>query len=76
MKLTYTLCLKIYQFYFSFEHGPVYAIVLDTGEDKPDSEEVYAGIVDSDNYRREQAAWLEKEIQKPAFQKGTVTLIR
>lgn len=63
------------QFYFSFEHGPVYSLVLDTGEDKPDSAEVYAGIVDSDNYRREQALWLEKEIQKPAFQKAKFRVV-
>ena len=63
------------QFYFSLEHGPVYAIVLDTGEDKPDSHEVYGGIVDFDSYRKEQAVWLAKEIEKPAFKKARFRVV-
>ena len=30
--------------YYAFRQGPVYCIVLDTGEDKPDSDIEYAGI--------------------------------
>ncbi|HMR85521.1 MAG TPA: metallophosphoesterase family protein [Niabella sp.] len=55
------------KYYYSYQWGPVYNIVLDTGEDKPDDHEVYAGIVDFDSYRRQQAAWLEKEMQTKAF---------
>ncbi|SHK91418.1 Purple acid Phosphatase, N-terminal domain [Chitinophaga jiangningensis] len=56
--------------YFSFTWGPVFAIVLDTGEDKEDTHPVYAGIVDFDTYREEQAAWLEKQLQSPAYKKA------
>lgn len=55
------------KYFYSYQWGPVYNIVLDTGEDKPDSHEVYAGIVDFDDYRKAQAAWLEKEMQKKSF---------
>lgn len=48
--------------YYSFVHGPVHFTVLDTGEDKPDDAEVYAGLVDFDAFREEQAAWLEREV--------------
>ncbi len=55
-------------YYFSFDHGPVHFILLDTGEDKEDSAPVYAGLVDFDAFRREQAVWLAAEMQTEAFQ--------
>jgi predicted phosphodiesterase len=63
------------QSYFSFTHGPAHVIVLDTGEDKPDDTPVYAGIVDFDAYRREQAAWVEKEMQTTAYRKAPFKVI-
>ncbi|SEW28315.1 purple acid phosphatase family protein [Chitinophaga arvensicola] len=59
-----------YNNYFTFNIGPVSAIVLDTGEDKADEHPVYAGIADFDHYREEQARWLEKQLQSPAFRKA------
>ncbi|NSL88611.1 purple acid phosphatase family protein [Chitinophaga solisilvae] len=56
--------------YFAFTWGPVHAIVLDTGEDKEDTHPVYAGIVDFDNYRIQQAQWLEQQLQSPAYRKA------
>lgn len=46
--------------YFTFRQGPVFFIILDTGEDKPDNDIEYAGITDYDTYRSEQAEWLKK----------------
>ncbi|HTN06264.1 metallophosphoesterase family protein [Agriterribacter sp.] len=63
------------RYYYSFVRGPVHAIVLDTGEDKPDSAPVYAGIVDFDAYRKEQAVWLEKEMQTLAFKKAKFRVV-
>jgi len=57
-------------FYFSMQYGSVYFIVLDSGEDKEDVNGEYYGMVDFDSYRLEQAAWLKKEIEKPAFKKA------
>ncbi|WP_448698689.1 metallophosphoesterase [Mucilaginibacter sp. AW1-3] len=62
-------------FYFSFQYGPMYAIVLDSGEDKEDNNVSYEGMVDFDRYRIEQAAWLEKEIKKPAFKKAKYKIV-
>lgn len=61
--------------FFSFEGGPVFAIALDTGEDKPDNAEVYAGIVDFDQYRRRQAVWLEKQLQSKAARKAKYRVV-
>ena len=58
------------RFYYSFDHGPVHFIILDSGEDKTDDSPVYAGLADFDHYRSEQADWLKREIQSPAFQKA------
>lgn len=62
-------------FYYAFESGPAYIIVLDSGEDKPDEEPVYAGIVDFDAYRLRQAAWLREEVQKKAFKKAKYKIV-
>jgi 2',3'-cyclic-nucleotide 2'-phosphodiesterase (5'-nucleotidase family) len=44
--------------------------VLDTGEDKPDEEPVYAGIVNFDEYRRKQAIWLESIMNSNEYQEA------
>jgi len=62
-------------FYFSFQFGPMYAIVLDSGEDKPDDTPVYAGIVDFDHYRQVQAEWLKKEAAKKSFKKAKYKVV-
>lgn len=61
--------------YFSMEWGPVFAIALDTGEDKVDDHPVYAGIVDFDQYRRQQAKWLEKQLQSKAAKKAKYRVV-
>lgn len=61
--------------YFSYQWGPVYNIVIDTGEDKPDDAPVYAGIVDFDSYRREQAIWLEGIMKTPAYKKAKFRVV-
>ncbi|RLD73840.1 MAG: metallophosphoesterase, partial [Bacteroidetes bacterium] len=48
--------------YYDFVWGSTHFTVIDSGEDKPDDHEVYAGIVDFDNYRVEQADWFKNEV--------------
>ena len=55
------------EYYYTMVKGPVHFTFLDTGEDKPDEAEVYAGIVDFDAFREEQASWLENEMQKTEY---------
>jgi len=52
--------------YYTFTRGPVFFIVLDTGEDKEDSDSEYSGLADFDAYREEQAVWLEKQLNSVA----------
>jgi predicted phosphodiesterase len=63
------------QQYFSFTRGPVHFTVLDTGEDKPDDTPVYAGIVDFDAYREEQARWAEEVMKSKGFKKARYRVV-
>lgn len=62
-------------YYYSFQQGPVYWVILDTGEDKPDNHPVYAGIVDFDGYREEQGKWLKRIAQEEAYKKAAYRVV-
>ncbi|MDR1667493.1 MAG: metallophosphoesterase [Bacteroidales bacterium] len=53
--------------YYSFRQGPVHFIVLDSGEDKPDSDIEYSGLAQFDAYRSEQCEWLKQDMQSESF---------
>ncbi len=55
------------RYYYSFRHGPVSFLILDSGEDKPDSNKEYSGLVDFDAYRAEQTQWLRQAVQDASF---------
>lgn len=61
--------------YYSFKMGPVFTIVLDTGEDKKDSHPVYGGTVNYDSYREEQAIWLEKQMKSKSFKNAPFRVV-
>lgn len=53
--------------YYLLRRGPVCFVVLDCGEDKPDSDIEYSGIVAFDQYRDAERDWLKKAIKSPEF---------
>jgi 3',5'-cyclic AMP phosphodiesterase CpdA len=55
------------RYYYGFRSGPLAALVLDTGEDKPDDSVWLGGLTDFAALRREQAAWLAKVVREPWF---------
>ncbi len=59
----------------AFTLGPVRFVILDTGEDKEDSHQVYANLVDFDHYRVKQAAWLEQEINNKDFKNAAFRVV-
>jgi len=63
------------KFYYSFSQGNVRFILLDSGEDKPDTHPVYAGLVDFDQYRTEQAEWLNKEVRSDEFKNAQYKIV-
>ncbi|MBZ9687498.1 metallophosphoesterase [Clostridium estertheticum] len=53
------LALPNNQYYYTFSFGPIFAVVLDSGEDKLDSDKEYSGLTDFENYRQLQTKWLQ-----------------
>jgi predicted phosphodiesterase len=58
--------------YFLLRHGPVAVVVLDAGEDKPDSSKEYSEAVDFDLFRQQQLEWLKTAVEDPAFREAPV----
>lgn len=50
------------EFYYTFDAAGISFLALDCGEDKPDTDIEYHGIIESDKYREQEAAWLKNEI--------------
>lgn len=48
------------RFYYARDAGPVHLVVVDTGEDKPDITNVYAGLNAFAPYREQELAWLNE----------------
>jgi Icc-related predicted phosphoesterase len=53
--------------YYLLRRGPVCFVVLDSGEDKPDSDIEYSGIVAFDPYRDAERDWLREALKSPEF---------
>jgi acid phosphatase type 7 len=62
--------------YFPKENGTIYQLLnvgnvafllLDCGEDKPDSDIEYSGIADFDAYRVEESVWLKETVQQKKY---------
>ena len=58
------------RFYYTLQEGPVVFLVLDCGEDKTDGSPEYSGLVQFEPYMRQQAEWLARAIEDPAFRKA------
>jgi len=48
------------RFFYARDIGPVHLLVIDTGEDKPDSTQVYAGLNRLEAYRAEELVWFKR----------------
>lgn len=59
---------------FMFRQGPAAFLVLDCGEDKPDSDIEYGGTAAYDAYREQIAAWLKQTIQSEEFKQAPVKI--
>jgi len=62
------------EFYYSFRQGPVAFIVLDAGEDKPDSDVEYSGTAQYDEYRANELAWLKEAVKDKTFADAPVKI--
>lgn len=62
-------------YYYTFNIGNACFMVLDSGEDKPDSDIEYGGIADFDRYREEQTRWLEKFIGSDDYRNSSTRVV-
>lgn len=61
--------------FYAFRSGPVAAVCLHTGEDKPDSHPSFGGRVAFDGLRREQAEWLEDVLNRPGLRDAPYRIV-
>lgn len=61
--------------FHAFRSGPLAAVCLHTGEDKPDSHPSFGGRVAFDALRAEQAAWLDTVLQRPEFRRAPYRMV-
>ena len=59
---------------YSFVHGPAAFVVVDCGEDKPDSDIEYGGTAAYDAYREQIAEWLKKATSTEEFKSAPVKI--
>jgi len=58
------------KYYYTYSIGSTLFIILDSGEDKADSDIEYRGFADFDSYRSEQAKWLKEIVKSEKFKKA------
>ncbi len=63
------------ELYYMFRQGPVCFVVLDCGEDKPDSDVEYYGITAYDDYRSQQAEWLKVALQSDLYKNAPFKVV-
>ena len=67
--------LRTGRYFYSFDSGPVHFTVLDTGEDKPDDNVEYSGLVAFDPYIDSQTEWLRSEVKSDAFKSAQYRVV-
>ena len=61
--------------YYAFRQGPVFFVVMDGGEDKPDSDIRNMDLMRSDDFRAEEAEWLARVVEEPDFKSAPVRIV-
>ena len=63
------------RFYGIYRYGDVCILLLDCGEDKPDSDIEYGGLGAYDAYREEEAAWLRETVASEEFRNASARIV-
>lgn len=61
------LALPNDSYYYTFSYGTVFAVVLDSAEDKLDAHEEYGGLADFEEYREIETQWLNEVAKSEAY---------
>jgi predicted phosphodiesterase len=63
------------EFYYAFSVNNIRFVVLDGGEDKPDTHHVLYGFTSFENYRDKQLLWLKEEVNSKEFKESEVQIV-
>ena len=63
------------RYYYTRDDGPLHLVVVDTGEDKPDATNVYAGLNDLRAYRQEEFAWFGRALGEARTRTAPFTVV-
>jgi predicted phosphodiesterase len=58
------------RFHYAFRSGPLAALVMDTGEDKPDNSRYFGGMAAFQRMQQRQSEWLESLVREPWFREA------
>ena len=58
--------------YFLLRQGPVAFLIIDGGEDKPDTAPEYSGTVEFDAFREAELEWIKEAVKDPLFVEAPV----
>ena len=61
--------------YYTFRRGPVFFVVLDGCEDKPDSDIRYYGLSTTDAYREQEARWLKGVVESEEYRAAPLHIV-
>ncbi|MDO5570579.1 MAG: FN3 domain-containing metallophosphoesterase family protein [Bacteroidales bacterium] len=61
--------------YYAFKQGPCFFLVLDGGEDKPDTSIEYYDLADFDNYRSNEVAWIKEVVESDDFKNAKYRIV-
>lgn len=61
--------------YYGFRQGPVYFLMIDSSEDKPDNDIRNLSIMTHDEYRAEELEWLKSVVESKEFKEAPVKIV-
>lgn len=61
--------------YYTIKRGPMFFIILDGGEDKPDNDIEYYGTAAFDDYREREAEWLSEVLKSQDFKSSPFKVV-
>lgn len=61
--------------YYAMRYGDVCFVMLDAGEDKPDSDIEYCGLAAFDQYRTDEAEWLKETVKSEMFRTAPIRIV-
>lgn len=63
------------EYYYAFQHGPVFIVAIDSGEDKEDTHWAYSGLNDFDSFRDEETEWLKGVVATKEFKEAKYRVV-